>query len=86
MGRVCGVLEQVWRALEYGLFEEAELREDEAELAFLPGLRPCLFVSPLAALWWRERIIGHALAVVALELVGFVGLVEGLSVLAEVAA
>lgn len=74
--RSCGVVEQVWRALEYVLEEVEGLRAEEMELVALRGVVPCLFLSPLATSAQRERQIAHALVLLGVWTLGFARAVE----------
>jgi hypothetical protein len=79
--RAVGVVEQVWRALEYCLEEVEGLRPGEAELVWLPGLTPCLFLSPRAANHQREAAVAHALVLLGMQSSGFGPFVEHMAAL-----
>jgi hypothetical protein len=79
--RAVGVVEQVWRALEYCLEEVEGLRPGEAELVWLPGLTPCLFLSPRAANHQREAAVAHALVTLGMLSSGFGPFVEQMAAL-----
>jgi hypothetical protein len=82
--RAVGVVEQVWRALEYCMEEVEGLRPGEAELVWLPGLTPCLFLSPCAENHQREAAVAHALVTVGIAAGGFARFVAEMAALGGV--
>jgi hypothetical protein len=79
--RAVGAVEQVWRALEYCLEDVEGLRPGEVELLWLPGLTPCLFLSPRASGPQRESAVAHALVTLGMRSSGFGLFVEHMAAL-----